>query len=84
MLQVYALMEQGSEARMVGATKMNEASSRSHAVFIVIMEKSASSPPDAPRRTALGKPQLCVGKPQLCVSEGAYSCYACARWAPPR
>ena len=35
-------MEQGSNARMVGATKVNEASSRSHAVFIVIVEKSTS------------------------------------------
>ena len=44
--QVYTLMEQGSNARMVGATKVNEASSRSHAVFIVIVEKSTSGFPE--------------------------------------
>ena len=43
------LMEQGSNARTVGATKVNEASSRSHAVFIVIVEKSTSGLADTHR-----------------------------------
>ncbi len=33
----------GAAARATGATKLNEASSRSHAVFIIIVEKSTSS-----------------------------------------
>lgn len=40
--QVYGLMERGSEQRATGATKLNEYSSRSHAVFIIIVEKSTS------------------------------------------
>ena len=39
-LQVYQLMEVGAAARMTGATKLNERSSRSHAVFILIVEQS--------------------------------------------
>ena len=33
-------MERGGAVRATGETKMNEASSRSHAVFIVIAEQS--------------------------------------------
>jgi hypothetical protein len=38
--QVYQLMEVGAAARMTGATKLNERSSRSHAVFILIVEQA--------------------------------------------
>ena len=38
--QVYALMERGAAARATGATKLNEISSRSHAIFMLIVEKS--------------------------------------------
>ena len=38
--QVYGLMERGAAQRATGATKLNEMSSRSHAVFIIIVEKS--------------------------------------------
>ena len=37
---VYDLMSRGSEARMKGATRLNELSSRSHAIFILVVEKS--------------------------------------------
>ena len=33
-------MERGAAQRATGATKLNEASSRSHAVFMIIVEKS--------------------------------------------
>ena len=38
--EVYGLMERGAAQRATGATKLNEMSSRSHAVFIIIVEKS--------------------------------------------
>ena len=38
--EIYGLMERGGTVRATGETKMNEASSRSHAVFIVIAEQS--------------------------------------------
>ena len=39
-MQVYGLMERGAAQRATGATKLNEMSSRSHAVFMIIVEKS--------------------------------------------
>lgn len=38
--EIYGLMERGGTVRATGETKMNEASSRSHAVFIIIVEQS--------------------------------------------
>lgn len=38
--EIYGLMERGASVRATGETKMNEVSSRSHAVFIVIAEQS--------------------------------------------
>lgn len=38
--EIYGLMERGGAIRATGETKMNELSSRSHAVFIVIVEQS--------------------------------------------
>lgn len=38
--EIYGLMERGGMVRATGETKMNEFSSRSHAVFIVIAEQS--------------------------------------------
>lgn len=38
--EIYGLMERGGTERATGETKMNEVSSRSHAVFIVIAEQS--------------------------------------------
>ena len=39
--QLYLLLEQGSQRRSVGSTMMNDESSRSHAIFTLILEKSA-------------------------------------------
>ena len=39
--QLYLLLEQGSQRRSVGSTMMNDESSRSHAIFTLIIEKSA-------------------------------------------
>ena len=38
--EIYGLMERGGTRRATGSTKMNEMSSRSHAVFIIICEQS--------------------------------------------
>ena len=38
--EIYGLMQRGGQVRATGETKMNEVSSRSHAVFIVIAEQS--------------------------------------------
>jgi len=38
--EIYGLMQRGGAIRATGETKMNEMSSRSHAVFIVIVEQS--------------------------------------------
>lgn len=38
--EIYGLMQRGAAVRATGSTKMNETSSRSHAVFVVIVEQS--------------------------------------------
>jgi kinesin family protein 3/17 len=38
--EIYGLMERGAIQRRVGSTNLNEKSSRSHAVFIIIAEQS--------------------------------------------
>jgi len=40
--EIYGLMERGGSVRATGSTKMNELSSRSHAVFIIIVEQSCT------------------------------------------
>lgn len=45
--EIYGLMERGGAMRATGSTKMNEVSSRSHAVFIIIAEQSKTSYVDA-------------------------------------
>lgn len=37
--EIYGLMERGGAMRATGSTKMNEISSRSHAVFMIITEQ---------------------------------------------
>jgi kinesin family protein 3/17 len=38
--EILELMARGAQARTTGATKLNDMSSRSHAVFIIIVEQS--------------------------------------------
>ncbi|CAM9895278.1 unnamed protein product, partial [Hapterophycus canaliculatus] len=38
--EIYGLMERGGQLRATSATRMNDTSSRSHAVFIIIVEQS--------------------------------------------
>jgi kinesin family protein 3/17 len=37
--EIYALMQRGAAVRATASTKMNDVSSRSHAVFIIIVEQ---------------------------------------------
>jgi hypothetical protein len=37
-MEIYSLMQRGAMVRATAATKMNDVSSRSHAVFIIIVE----------------------------------------------
>ncbi len=61
--EIYGLMERGGAMRATGSTKMNELSSRSHAVFIIIAEQ-VSMPSQAqaecivPRRSDLLPPDV--------------------------
>eukprot|EP00698_Gefionella_okellyi_P014420 TRINITY_DN4002_c0_g2_i1.p1 TRINITY_DN4002_c0_g2~~TRINITY_DN4002_c0_g2_i1.p1 ORF type:complete len:1024 (+),score=306.20 TRINITY_DN4002_c0_g2_i1:27-3098(+) len=40
--EIFGLMQRGASVRATGSTRMNEVSSRSHAVFVVIVEQSES------------------------------------------
>jgi hypothetical protein len=40
--EIYGLMRMGGQLRATGSTRLNEVSSRSHAVFIIIVEQSES------------------------------------------
>ena len=40
--EIYGLLERGAQLRATGSTKMNELSSRSHAVFTIIIEHSTT------------------------------------------
>lgn len=43
--EILELMRRGAQSRTTGATKLNDVSSRSHAVFIIIVEHSQGSGP---------------------------------------
>jgi hypothetical protein len=46
--EILELMARGAQARTTGATKLNDVSSRSHAVFIIIVEHSQGSQQTVP------------------------------------
>ena len=62
--EVYALMQKGAQCRATATTKMNDLSSRSHAVFIIIVEqmtmlaKAEVPGEDAPKQIKVGKLNL--------------------------
>lgn len=58
-LEIYSLMQRGAMVRATAATKMNDVSSRSHAVFIIIVEQMHNDPNDASSK------QIIVGKLNL-------------------
>ena len=62
--EVYALMQKGAQCRATATTKMNDLSSRSHAVFIIIVEQMTllnrgdSIEEDGPKQIRVGKLNL--------------------------
>ena len=42
-LEIFSLMTRGSQVRATAATKVNDVSSRSHAVFIIIVEQMSNA-----------------------------------------
>lgn len=45
--EIYSLMQKGALSRATATTKMNDMSSRSHAVFIIIVEQMTTMPANA-------------------------------------
>ncbi len=60
--EVYSLMQRGALSRETATTKANPCSSRSHAVFIIIVEQMTkltdTDEDDAPKRVRMGKLNL--------------------------
>ncbi|KAG7385286.1 Kinesin-like protein kif3a [Phytophthora pseudosyringae] len=58
--EIDAVMQQGKKNRSVGATLMNQTSSRSHSMFTITVEACSTAVSEAN-----GKPHICVGKLNL-------------------
>ncbi|EEY54892.1 kinesin-like protein [Phytophthora infestans T30-4] len=58
--EIDAVMQQGKKNRSVGATLMNQTSSRSHSMFTITVEALSVA-----QSEANGKPHICVGKLNL-------------------
>lgn len=56
--EIYNLLHRGSRARVQAQTKMNQSSSRSHSVFIIIMEQMNQEMTDGARQIKVGKLNL--------------------------
>lgn len=48
--EIYRLLKRGDVVRATGTTKMNELSSRSHAVFIIIVEQMLKTSNNDPKQ----------------------------------
>jgi Kinesin motor domain len=66
--EILQLMARGGENRTTGATKLNDVSSRSHAVFIIIIEQSKSGGAGTLPMSASRQMGLPAGLPELPVS----------------
>jgi Kinesin motor domain len=69
--EILELMARGAQNRTTGATKLNDVSSRSHAVFIIIIEQSKSNggaAPDMQRVSTSRHMGLAAGMPDMPVS----------------
>jgi kinesin family protein 3/17 len=60
--EIYSLMQRGAMVRATASTKMNDVSSRSHAVFIMIVEQMNVGQGEVPGETSK---QIKVGKLNL-------------------
>ena len=60
--EIYSLMKKGESFRATASTKLNDISSRSHAVFIIVIEQMSNigfdAREDAPRNIKIGKLNL--------------------------
>ena len=61
--EIYSLMQKGASSRTTAATKMNDVSSRSHAIFIIIVEQMNQTDEDGnqnevPQQIKVGKLNL--------------------------
>jgi kinesin family protein 3/17 len=59
--EIYSLMQKGTNSRVTASTKLNDFSSRSHAVFIIIVEQMTTdgdSSEDSSKRIKVGKLNL--------------------------
>ena len=64
--EIYSLMQKGAMSRATASTKMNDVSSRSHAVFIIIVEQMHSSDQEQEQEEGDGpSKQIRVGKLNL-------------------
>ena len=65
--EIYSLMRKGTNSRVTASTKLNDLSSRSHAVFIIIVEQMTTLDEENEPISALGEApkQIKVGKLNL-------------------
>jgi hypothetical protein len=63
-VEIYSLMQRGAMVRATASTKMNDVSSRSHAVFIIIVEQMSMNAEVLNNQNELMK-QIKVGKMNL-------------------
>ena len=57
-VEIYSLMQRGANVRATASTKMNDVSSRSHAVFIIIVEQMQVDEKGSLKEIKVGKLNL--------------------------
>ncbi len=63
--EIYSLMRKGTSSRVTASTKLNDLSSRSHAVFIIIVEQMTVTDEESTGRGEDPSKQIKVGKMNL-------------------